>query len=255
MSSFIAAQNQEMLWRTIQKNPLFGKTLSQEQQPIWFREIIGNFYSGTTNKNLNSNELLELNKNVIRYMVHNLNEHTSQSTFNEPINDRLQPQSLSYQGDYDKLQSNYNNMHQRDVPQEPNFKEQIDDEKITNMDELLQQQLKDRELETQTPSIRTLSNSNNNAVQSQSQSQSQSQNTNVKLENSENYTKTANNDIGEIKNMFENYTKSANNDIGEIKNMFETLLRRMDDFERKINVAQSQRIHQQNNDEILTLQM
>jgi hypothetical protein len=244
MSSFIAASNQEMLWRTIQKNYLFGQTLTIEQQPIWFREIIGNFYSEKTNKNLSSNELLELNKNVIRYMVHNLKEQTSQTVIDEPINDRLQPQSSSYQGDYDTLQSNYNNMHQRVVPQEPNFKEQIDDEKITNMDELLQQQLKDRELDTQSPPPLTTSNSIN-TIQYQSEKTATNENS-TKTATNENSTKTATN---------ENSTKTANNDIGEIKNMFETLLRRMDDLERKINVAQPQRIHQPNNDEILTLQM
>ena len=40
----LPASNQEMLWRTIKKNSLFDQVLTQEQQPIWFREIIGNFY-------------------------------------------------------------------------------------------------------------------------------------------------------------------------------------------------------------------
>jgi len=55
MSSYITASNQEMLWRTIQKNSLFDQTLTQEQQPIWFREIIGNIYSENSNKNLSNN--------------------------------------------------------------------------------------------------------------------------------------------------------------------------------------------------------
>ena len=38
-------------------------------------------------------------------------------------------------------------MHKRVVPREPNFKEEINDEKISNMDELIQQQLKERELD------------------------------------------------------------------------------------------------------------
>jgi hypothetical protein len=242
MTSYITASNQEMLWRTIQKNVLFGQTLTLEQQPVWFREIIGNFYSETANKSLNGNELLELNKNTLRYMVHKLKEHTSHQAIDEPINDRLQPQSSSYLGDYDKLQTNYNNMHQRDVPQAPNFKEEIDDGKITNMDELLQQQLKDRELETPKPPIQLMSTATN-PLQLQSETpkpppqlmstatnsvQSQSETTNVKIE-------------------------TTNNDISELKNLFKTLLNRMDELEREMNVMRSQLIHQPNNDENLTL--
>jgi len=225
MTSYIAASNQEMLWRTILKNPLFGKTLSQEQQPNWFRAIIGNFYSDAVNKNLTNNELLELNKNTIRYMVNKLKEQTSQPEIGEPINDRLQPQSSSYQGDYDKLQTNYNNMHQRIVPQEPIFKEPIDDAKITNMEELLQQQLKDRELETQKPPLSNIIN----PIQ-------QIKKPNVKIEINETSSQT------------------TNNDIGELKNLFEKLLRRTDKLEREINVMRSQLIHQPNNDENLILQ-
>jgi hypothetical protein len=241
MSSFIAASNQEMLWRTIQKNSLFGQTLTQEQQPIWFREIIGNFYSETTNKNLTNNLLLELNKNTLRYMVHNLKQYASQSSqtsqtsqtshasMEEPINDRLQPQSSSYQGDYDKLQSNYNNMHQRIVPKEPDFKEKFDNEKITNMDELLQQQLKDRELETQIPPIQTPPiQTNSNSLKTV---QNKSESTNVKFAINESSTQT------------------TNNDIGELKNLFQTLLRKMDDLEREMNVMRSQLIHKPNNEE------
>jgi mevalonate kinase len=230
MSSYIAASNQEMLWRTILKNALFCQILTPEQQPIWFREIIGVFYSETTNKNLSNNSLLELNKNTIRYMVRKLKEQTSQPAISVPINDRLQPQSSSYQSDYDKLQTNYNDMHQRNVPREPDFKEPIDDEKITNMDELLQQQSKDRALETQKPPFKFMSDTIN-------QVQHQSETTNVKTE------------INEIS------TQTINNDISELMNLYTTLLQRTDVMERELNNMRSQLIHQPNNDENLTLQL
>ena len=153
MSLFISPENQEMLWKTIQKNPLFSNVLTPEQQPLWFREIIGNFY--TDNKKILSNiELLELNKNTLRYMVHNLKEKNNNidgnrfnNPINEPINDRIEPKSSSYQNEFEKLQNDYNTMHRRVVPREPNFKEEINDEKISNMDDLIQQQLKERELD------------------------------------------------------------------------------------------------------------
>mgnify|MGYP003706619763 FL=1 len=225
MSSYITASNQEMLWRTIKKNALFDQVLTQEQQPIWFREIIGNFYSENANKNPSNNELLELNKSTLRFMILNL-KGRREPVLNEPINDRLEPQSVSYQSNYDTLQNDYNNMHKRNVPQEPDFKEKIDDEKIQNMDELIQQQLKERELEMPKPPIELMSKSVN-PVHAQV----------------------------EIKDMS---IQTENIDVDELKKQIETLLHRTDALEREINVMRSQLtkptiIHQSNNEETLSL--
>ena len=230
MSSYITASNQEMLWRTIQKNSLFNQTLTPAQQPIWFREIIGNFYSENSNKNINNSELLELNKSTLRFMIHNLKGLvTREPVLNEPINDRLEPQSVSYQSNYDTLQNNYNDMHKRNVPQEPDFKENIDDEKIQNMDELIKQQMKERELEMPKPPIELMSKSVNN-------------------DHHPAETKV-------IKNMQEH---NEIIDIDELKRQIETLLRRTDALEREMDVIRNQVtkptiIHQSNIEESLSL--
>lgn len=227
MSSYITASNQEMLWRTIKKNSLFDQVLTQEQQPIWFREIIGNFYSENANKNPSNKELLELNKSTLRFMIHKLKERiVREPVLNEPINDRLEPKSISYQSNYDSLQNDYNNMHKRNIPQEPDFKEPLDNEKIQNMEELLQQQLKDRALEMPKPPIQSASKSVNPVL--------------VQTE---------------IKDMS---VQTENIDEDELKNQIETLLHRTDALEREINVMRTQLtkptiIHQSNNEETLSL--
>jgi len=225
MSSYITASNQEMLWRTIKKNSLFDQVLTQEQQPIWFREIIGNFYGENANKNQSNKELLELNKSTLRFMIHNL-KGRGEPVLNEPINDRLEPQSISYQSNYDSLQNDYNNMHKRNIPQEPDFKEPLDNEKIQNMEELLQQQLKDRALEMPKPPIQLASKSVNPVLAQ-----------------------------AEIKDMS---VQTENIDVDELKNQIETLLHRTDALEREINVMRTQLtkptiIHQSNNEETLSL--
>jgi regulator of replication initiation timing len=227
MSSYITASNQEMLWRTIKKNSLFDQVLTQEQQPIWFREIIGNFYSENANKNPSNKELLELNKSTLRFMIHKLKERiVREPVLNEPINDRLEPKSISYQSNYDSLQNDYNNMHKRNIPQEPDFKEPLDNEKIQNMEELLQQQLKDRALEMPKPPIQLASKSVNPVLAQ-----------------------------AEIKDMS---VQTENIDVDELKNQIETLLHRTDALEREINVMRTQLtkptiIHQSNNEETLSL--
>ena len=163
-------------------------------------------------------------------MIHNLKGRVKREpVLNEPINDRLEPQSVSYQSNYDTLQNNYNDMHKRNVPQEPDFKEQIDDEKIQNMDELIQQQLKERELEMPKPPIELMSKSVNQ-VHPQVETK-------------------------EIKDMS---VQTENADVDELKNQIETLLHRTDALEREMNVMRTQLtkptiIHQSNIEESLSL--
>lgn len=223
MSSYITASNQEMLWRTIQKNALFDQTLTQEQQPIWFREIIGNIYSENVNKHLGNNELLELNKSTLRFMIHNLKGRvTREPVLNEPINDRLEPKSVSYQSNYDTIQNEYNNMHKRNIPQEPDFKEPFDDEKIKNMDELIKQQMKERELEIPKPPIELISKSVNNG-----------------------HTQV------ETKEIKDTSVQTENDDLYELNRQLEALINRVDVMEREMNDMKSQLtkttiIHQSN---------
>lgn len=214
MSSYITASNQEMLWRTIQKNPLFGQALTQEQQPLWFREIIGNFYTDNVNKNISNVELLELNKSTLRFMVHNLKQLiTRVSNLNKPINDRLEPQSVSYQGNYEKLQNDYNDIHKRVIPREPDFKEQMNDDKIQNMDELIQQQLRERKLDIPKPPIELTSRS---------------------VINSNKTTEF-------------NTTQTENSDIDGLKRQINTLMNRVDGLERETNDMKSQLLKIQSN--------
>jgi hypothetical protein len=115
MSSYISVDNQKMLWNTIQRVQLLHERLPENQQQEWFKKIIGMFYK----VNINSQyDLVQLNKETIRYMIESLKQKPN-----------------SHQ-DYDKP-----------VTHEPNFKEPINDSVIENMDELLQQQLKQRELD------------------------------------------------------------------------------------------------------------
>jgi len=225
MSSYITASNQEMLWRTIQKNALFSQTLTQEQQPIWFREIIGNFYSENVNKNLSNSELLELNKSTLRFMIHNLKGRvTREPILNEPINDRLEPKSVSYQSNYDTLQNNYNDMHKRIIPQEPDFKERMDDDKIQNMDELIQQQLRERKLDIPKPPVELMSKSVNPIIDS--------------------------NETMEVKNTS---VQTENGDVYELKRQLDALINRVNVMERETNEMKSQLtkstiIHQPNDE-------
>lgn len=134
MTSYISIDNQTMLWSTIQKIQLLHEKIPTNQQQEWFKNILGMFYQQNMNVNY---DLRQLNKDTISYMINLLKQNTEkQESYTRQFVDRQQ--------DYDK-------MIKKDLPPEPNFKEPLGDGVIENMEELLQQQLKQRELDVHAP--------------------------------------------------------------------------------------------------------
>ena len=129
MTEFISETNQRILWNTIQNVQILHQTIHESQQQEWFRDIIGMFYQRNANRRLTTSDLKELNKSVIGFMIQSL----------KPTPTPL-PSPRSVDHTYDTP-----------TPAEPKFKEDITDGVIENMGELLQQQLKQRELDTMNP--------------------------------------------------------------------------------------------------------
>jgi hypothetical protein len=63
MSAYILPENQRILWNTINK----ANGFSNDEQ--WFKQIIALFYQKNANRTLNQQELLQLNKETIEYMM------------------------------------------------------------------------------------------------------------------------------------------------------------------------------------------
>lgn len=113
MSSYVSVENQTILWNTIQKVQLLHEQIPPHQQQDWFKQILGMFYQKIQNT---SYDLRQLNKETIGYMISTLKPQMQPTNANET---------------------------------KPNTKlgEPISDTAIENMDELLQQQMKQRELD------------------------------------------------------------------------------------------------------------
>jgi len=182
MSLYVQPENQELLWKTIQKLPNCH-LIPQGDRENWFKNTVKIIYENNRNKKISSTDLKELNKQTIQNMAQTLNSHIlkqntkkNQNNINysisvnnvlqNPMLDTLirpiQPvSSLSndngvkgirqegFTMEVANRQREYDNMMKREVPPEPNFKEEIDEQSISNMEELLQQQLKLRELDIQ----------------------------------------------------------------------------------------------------------
>jgi len=166
MSLFISAENQKLLWNTIQKVSLFHTTIPQQEQQLWFKQNIGSIYENYKNIPLKRNGLENLNKEALQYMLKQLkNRNTDISPyfgngntgspqnqkpnpFIEPSTSvRIQPRSDSYNRDFIDRQKEYENMMKKEQPVMGILNEKIEDTAIENMDELLQQHLKQRELD------------------------------------------------------------------------------------------------------------
>jgi hypothetical protein len=173
---FIHNENQELLWNIINKCSLFYKTqtLNKEQ---WFRNCIQHFYDKIQNENIqinNKDELQELNKNVLTYMVTQLHQISQQYSgtqrpqSNLPlITPSIQQTSFisaqNYMGKeaerankqeqfnsaFEERQKQYESLFSKPSLPEIDFSEKKDDGPISNMEELVQQHLKERENEIQ----------------------------------------------------------------------------------------------------------
>jgi hypothetical protein len=125
MSSYISVENQTILWNTIQKVQLLHEQIPPYQQQDWFKQILSMFYQKIQNT---SYDLRQLNKETIGYMISTL----------KPQPEIIETKPSSKLGEPKFGEPKFG---------EPKFGEPISDTAIENMDELLKQQIKQRELD------------------------------------------------------------------------------------------------------------
>lgn len=131
MSNFITYENQTLLWNTITNVPLFNK-IPHQDKANWFKNIIGSIHEQNENRYLSYQELHDLNKYTISYMINILKQ----------INEMpIQTNS------FEEKQKEYDNMKTKQAPPEPNFKEHVEDTAIENMDELIKQHQQQRQMD------------------------------------------------------------------------------------------------------------
>ena len=181
---YIHPQNQQLLWNTMNKTPMFSH-MNPQIKDSWFKGIIQQFYN--SNQHVYDAALLQqINKETISYMVTNLKGGTTMNTnmtFNtgfpqeildvesrkrfESLRDSVRftptvqgpPANTVYRGKEDERalkQEEFNkafeerqNQYFLKKPPMPDidFTEKLDDRPITNMEELIQMHQKEREYE------------------------------------------------------------------------------------------------------------
>jgi len=134
--------NQTRLWNAIQKAANFERLGESRSQ--WFKAIIRDFYEND-GKNINNQaDLQTINKSTIAYMVHSLKQLNTALPSTTGMNERIS----HYTEQFNDRQKEYERMNAKPLPpQIDQINEKIADEAITNMEELIRQQLNQREQE------------------------------------------------------------------------------------------------------------
>ena len=175
MSALIHPENQKIIWNIINSNIYvndFFQTHTNVSKDKWFRSIIEKFYMQNEGRNLSIEELNNLNKDVLTFMVKSIHSIPPQQSQPPPQQPQPQPPSPSV---YDNLNQNvyspqiqtppyipnniaeqnnrqfeekkqeYEQMYAKPVPPEVDFREKEKDTIIENMDELINKHLSERE--------------------------------------------------------------------------------------------------------------
>ena len=173
MALYITNKNQDVLWNVIHNNKYIQEYFSNYDPNFkieWFRDIIGTFYNKNQHYSLTVSELQTLNRDTISYMINDIknrnqsfyqsaNTYASadlQRNVNNFTNIDTPPVEKNnkreiYANEFEERQREYQAMVERKAPEEVDFRDKNDGEDtvITNMDELVQKHLKEREKELQ----------------------------------------------------------------------------------------------------------
>jgi hypothetical protein len=187
MALYITKENQEMLWTLIHKTPQINtyfenKTSSEKTE--WFKHAIQTFYAKHQFRELSIPELQEVNKDTLTYMLHyvrpvsyGMQTVASEAAWPKPVASEAawpkpvaseaawpKPTTMQNQPVFSRNQSGlnsgntmesqfqvrqqeYTQMLDKPTPDSVNFREKVDDQAISNMEELIEQHRRQREKE------------------------------------------------------------------------------------------------------------
>jgi hypothetical protein len=162
MSLYVTPENQKLLWNTLHKSPLIVQVFpinQTQQKEQWFKSIIENFFNQYRFKTLSKRDLQQLNQDTLTYMMQQLRDYLSKSSpqnnvepksnntmINTPPIQQNNRQDI-YNNQFQQRQKEYEQMQEKKAPDTVDFRDKVDDEPISNMDELLKSHMQMRENE------------------------------------------------------------------------------------------------------------
>jgi hypothetical protein len=173
MSLYVHPENQQLLWNITNKLPMitdFFAPYPPAHKEQWFKSVIQLFYDKYKTKQLQLNDLHQLNQETVAYIVQSIREKTQPKPIQEQPRahfhraavttpqynphenvdgrqERFEKKQDYFNQQFTARQSEYETMLNRPTPPEVNFREKEEDIAISNMDELIKQHMAQREQE------------------------------------------------------------------------------------------------------------
>lgn len=158
---FLHIENQKILWQTLQKTPYLVEFTQKYsgQSEIWFKNMSEQFYTQWISNHgripTNAVELLEINKNALQFMVTDLKrllgytymEITTSPIESYNVSQERQRREDAWSSNFNKFQNEYNQLLKQPAIPLRELPTETADSKIKNMDELLREHAKMREIE------------------------------------------------------------------------------------------------------------
>jgi len=152
---FIHPENQKILWKKINRTVVFQECpVSLEEKQHWFKQIIQLFFNEYKYIPI---DLKELNRKTILHMINDLTQQNRMYKSNsfQSINETFTPMNM-YEGSkksiekentsgFEERKKEYEFMMKPSIPDKINFTEKVEDDVITNMDELVRKHKEQRE--------------------------------------------------------------------------------------------------------------
>jgi len=161
MALYVSAQNQKLLWDVLHKNPLISQVFpnpsQQRQKEEWFKSVIQLFYEQNKYRNIKVRELNDVNRETLIYMTTKLREYLApRAQTNTPIatptNTNISTPPIVpdnrqdfFNQQFSARQKEYEQMNEKKIPETIEFSDKLEDEPISNMEDLIKQHMRMRE--------------------------------------------------------------------------------------------------------------
>jgi hypothetical protein len=151
MARYINAENQTLLWTVVHRHKFaiqFFSRLTPSQKTEWFKSIIKRFYDQNANRDLSLEDLQQLNKTTLSYMLYTMKANEVQNNIQTYVEDPPRnAKEVTFNQQFDMKKKEYESLFDRKAPETIDFSEKIEDGAISNMSELIQTHIREREEE------------------------------------------------------------------------------------------------------------
>jgi hypothetical protein len=160
MSLLVHPENQQLIWDITNNNQFvvqFFQNNTHIKKEQWFRAVMEHFYNTYKGKQIDKTELNQLNKEVLTYMIQSL-QNMAPRPKPEPEPEQAMPTYTNiptppipennreelYRQQFMQKQQEYKSLLDKSKPAALDFREKDKDVAISNMEELIQKQMQER---------------------------------------------------------------------------------------------------------------